>query len=331
MLPDFSTLVEANGPAVVNIAVEGMMQASAEDEGPEQGNGPLGRFFRRYPSPPPRGGLVRGMGSGFIVSPDGVILTNAHVVAEANTVMVRLNDKREFRAKVVGVDRLSDVAVIRIDATGLPTVAIGDPQILKVGEWVLAIGSPYGFENTVTAGIISAKSRSLADESYVPYLQTDVAVNPGNSGGPLFNLRGEVIGMNSQIYSTTGGFMGLSFAIPIDIAVKVKDELLKHGKVTRGRLGVSVQDLTPQLAGALGIRDRRSGAVVAAVDPRGPAAKAGLQRGDVIVGIEGREISSSAELPARVADMKPGTSTTLDIIREGRPVRIQVPVAARPD
>lgn len=324
-LPDFSALVERNGPAVVNISVTGTVR-TGRGGGVTRGD-PMLEFFRRFQGREgPRSPVVRGMGSGFIVSSDGVVLTNAHVVAEAKEVMVRLTDKREFRAKVIGVDRQSDVAVLRIDATGLPAVSLGDVRAVKVGEWVLAIGSPYGFENTVTAGIVSAKARSLPDESFVPFLQTDVAVNPGNSGGPLFNLRGDVIGINSQIFSTTGGFMGLSFAIPIDVAIKVKDELVRYGKVTRGRLGVAIQDLTPEIAATWGLRSAK-GALVTGVEPAGPAQRAGIRPGDVIVALNGEEVLSATELPAKIADLKPGTRATVRVARGGRSQELTVAVA----
>jgi serine protease Do len=320
---DFSGIVERYGPAVVNISVVGKAERTPTADA-EQGQGdddsdPFSQLFpdfgqRRFrPGPAP---LMHGLGSGFIVSPDGLILTNAHVVAGAQEVTVKLTDRREFKAKVLGFDKQSDIAVIRIPATNLPTVRIGDPSKVKVGEPVLAIGSPYGFENTATAGIISATSRALPDETYVPFIQTDVAVNPGNSGGPLFNLKGEVIGINSQIYSRTGGYQGLSFSIPIDVATRVQQQLVAHGKVTRGRLGVSVQDVTQALANSFGLKTV-AGALVGSVDKGSPADKAGLQSGDVIVGINGKKIDRSSDLPAQVATMTPGTTTKLDVIRGG--------------
>ncbi|MCZ8106013.1 MAG: Do family serine endopeptidase, partial [Burkholderiales bacterium] len=250
---------------------------------------------------------------------------NAHVVNGADEITVRLTDRREFRAKLVGLDPQTDVAVLRIDAKGLPTVRLGDPSRVKVGEPVLAIGSPYGFENTVTAGIVSAKSRSLPDDTYVPFIQTDVAVNPGNSGGPLFDARGEVIGINSQIYSRTGGFQGLSFAIPIDVASQVQAQLVEHGKVVRGRFGVSIQELDQSLARAFGLEAPR-GALVTGVEPGSPAAAAGLKTGDVIVALDGAPISRSAELPARVAGMKPGQRASLEVLRERRPQTMSIVV-----
>ena len=319
---DFSDIVSAQGPAVVNISVSGTTKTSMAM--PEfDPNGPFGEFFRRFgvPGMPGHGGGMRqmpthGLGSGFIVSSDGVILTNAHVVADADTVTVKLNDRREFKAKVVGIDKQTDVAVLRIDAKDLPTVKIGDPARARVGEWVVAIGSPFGFDNTVTAGIISAKSRTLPDEGYVPFMQTDVAVNPGNSGGPLINTSGEVIGINSQIYSRSGGYQGLSFAIPIDVAMNVEQQLIAHGKVSRGRLGIMVQEVDQGLADSFGL-DRPRGALVSSVDADSPAAKAGLEPGDVILSFNGKEIGSSSELPVLVGSSAPGSKASLEIWRKG--------------
>jgi serine protease Do len=260
---------------------------------------------------------THGQGSGFIVSADGVVLTNAHVVADAEEVTVKLTDKREFKARVVGVDKLSDVAVLRIEAKDLPTVRIGDPKNSRVGEWVVAIGSPFGFENTVTAGIVSAKSRTLPDEGYVPFLQTDVAINPGNSGGPLFNLRGEVIGINSQIYSSNGGYQGLSFAIPIDVAMKVERQLLDSGKVSRGRLGISVQDVSAEVAESFGM-DKPAGALVGAVERGSPADKAGIEPGDVVLQFAGTAIQRSGELPPLVSDVAPGSKAVVTVLRQGK-------------
>jgi serine protease Do len=265
---------------------------------------------------PPQGEQqVRGLGSGFVVKSDGLILTNAHVVDGANVVTVKLTDKREFKAKVVGTDKQSDVAVLKIDAKNLPVVKIGDPHQSKVGQWVVAIGSPYGFDNTVTSGIISAKARSLPQENYTPFIQTDVPVNPGNSGGPLFNMQGEVIGINSMIYSQTGGFQGLSFAIPIDEAMKVKDALVKTGHVSRGRLGVAVQSMNQSLASSFGM-DKPRGALVSSVDANGPAAKAGLKAGDVILAVNGLPVDDSTTLPSLIAGLKPGTKADLQIWRD---------------
>jgi serine protease Do len=316
-LPDFTEIVASQGPAVVNISVSGSTKASVTefpDLGPDS---PFQEFFRRFRIPAPEGRMpAHGQGSGFIVAPEGIVLTNAHVVADADEVLVRLTDKREFKAKVIGVDKQTDVAILRIDAKNLPTVRIGDPQKVRVGEWVVAIGSPFGFENSVTAGIVSAKSRTLADEGYVPFMQTDVAINPGNSGGPLFNSRGEVIGINSQIYSRSGGYQGLSFSIPIDVAMDVERQLLAKGKVTRGRLGVMIQDVNQELADSFGL-DSPKGALVASVEAGSPAARAGIQSGDVIVKFNGQDIARSGELPALVARTAPGSEAGISVWRKG--------------
>ncbi len=330
-IPDFSGLVETYGPAVVNISAKHVVKQTAHrsmQQLPVDPDDPFYQFFKRFYGqfPGSNGGDNGGaggqddvpsasLGSGFIVSNDGYILTNAHVVDGANVVTVKLTDKREFRAKVVGTDKQSDVAVLKINASNLPTVKIGDPNQSKVGQWVVAIGSPYGFDNTVTSGIISAKARSLPNENYTPFIQTDVPVNPGNSGGPLFNLQGQVIGINSMIYSQTGGFQGLSFAIPIDEAIRVKDELVKTGHVSRGRLGVAVQGVNQTLADSFGLQ-KPVGALVSSVDPGGPAAKAGLQAGDVILAVNGTAVNDSTDLPAQIASMKPGTKATLDVWRD---------------
>jgi serine protease Do len=328
LLPDFTGIVERNGPAVVNISVTHDVKTAAnmpQFEGLDP-NSPFFEYFRQFPGAAPHGSAPEhGQGSGFIVSPDGIILTNAHVVDAATEVTVRLTDRREFRAKVLGSDKPSDVAVLKIEATGLPTVKLGSSTNEKVGEWVLAIGSPFGFENSVTSGIVSAKSRSLPDGTYIPFIQTDVAVNPGNSGGPLFNMKGEVIGINAQIFTHSGGYQGLSFAVPIDLAVKVKDQLQQFGKVSRGRLGVTIQEVNQQLADSFGLK-APGGALVASVEESGPAAKAGIKAGDVILRLNGRAISSSAELPAQVADVKPGTNATLEISRNGATKEIEVKV-----
>jgi serine protease Do len=326
-VPDFAAIVEANKGAVVNITstmhrVRGEQQMQNPFGGDE--DNPFGEFFRRFQVPMPQV-PQQGMGSGFIVDPSGVVLTNAHVVEGADEVRVKLPDKREFKGKVAGIDHATDVAVVKIDAKALPAVKIGDPSKLRVGEWVLAIGSPFGFENTVTAGIVSGTSRSLPEGSYVPFIQTDAAVNPGNSGGPLFNLKGEVIGINSQIYSRTGGYMGLAFAIPIDVAAHVKDELLAHGKVERGRIGVGIQDVNASLAQSFGL-ERPQGALVAQVESGGPAEKAGIKAGDVILSYNGRALSGSNELPPLVAATKPGSKAAVEVWRDGRKQTLAVTV-----
>jgi serine protease Do len=273
---------------------------------------------------------MRGVGSGFIVQSDGVILTNAHVVEGADEVRVKLTDRREFKGKVQGIDHVTDVAVVKIDAKGLSTVKIGDPSKIRVGEWVLAIGSPFGFENSVTAGIVSATSRSLPEGTYVPFIQTDAAVNPGNSGGPLFNLKGEVIGINSQIYSGTGGYMGLAFAIPIDVASNVEDQLLKNGKVERGRIGVAIQEVNASLAKSFGL-DKPQGALVSSVEPRGPADKAGVKPGDVILSFNGKPVDTSTRLPVLVAETKPGTKARIEVWRDGKKLSLDVTIGEMPN
>jgi len=329
-LPDFTELVSSQGPAVVNISTTQRVRASAP-EMPFKPGDPMFEFFRRFGVPAPEGRQAprQGVGSGFIVTPDGYILTNAHVVADAAEVTVRTTDKREFRAKVIGADRRTDVALVKIDAGNLPAVKIGDTSRLKVGEWVAAIGSPFGLENTVTAGIVSAKSRALPSEGYVPFIQTDVAINPGNSGGPLFNMTGEVVGINSQIYSRTGGYMGLSFAIPIDVAMKIKDDLLEHGKVQRGRLGVTIQPVTGDLADSFGL-DKARGALVSAVEPGGPAEKAGVRAGDIILAAGGRNVAESIDLPRIIAETRPGTAVTLQLWRKGQARDVTATIADWP-
>ena len=328
-LPDFSEIVARQGAAVVNISVAGTIKtgfARLPNMQKADPNDPFSEFFRRFQMPLPRGDVpTQGQGSGFIVSADGMVLTNAHVVADAEEVIVKLIDKREFKAKVIGLDKPSDVAVLKIDAKNLPVVRIGDPKMSRVGEWVIAIGSPFGFENSVTAGIISAQSRSLPAEGYVPFLQTDVAINPGNSGGPLFNLNGEVIGINSQIYSQSGGYQGLSFAIPIDVAMKVERQLVDHGKVSRGRLGVVIQEVNQQLADSFGL-DKAAGALVNSVEKNSPADQAGLEPGDVILKFNGNKIDRSSDLPALVADVTPGSKTTVQIWRKNNAKDITVSV-----
>src|SRR5512139_1421271 len=331
---DVADLVEKQGPAVVNISTtkmvkhgaEGMPFAIPDDEDMQE-------FFRRFFPGGPRGPMreipARGAGSGFIVSSDGYILTNAHVVKGADQVEVKLIDKRKFSAKVVGADSRTDVAVIRITASNLPTVKLGDPDKLRVGEAVVAIGSPFGFENSVTAGIVSAKGRSLPSESYVPYIQTDVPINPGNSGGPLFNMKGEVVGINSQIYSRSGGYQGVSFAIPIDVAMAVAEQLKIAGKVSRGWLGVVIQEVTADLADSFGL-DRPRGALVSQVQADSPAAKAGLQAADVILQFNGKTVENSGDLPRMVGMAKPGAKIPLQVWRRGKLQSLSVVVGELP-
>lgn len=331
-LPDFAGLAEHYGPAVVNVAVVGKRQQVDLPEGMSP-NDPFFEFFRRFGQPGPRGNgnapQARGEGSGFIVSADGYILTNAHVVENADEVTIRTTDRREYTAKVVGVDAQTDVAVLKIEAKNLPTVRLGDPSKLRPGEWVVAIGSPFGFENSVTAGIVSATSRAMPGGNYTPFIQTDVAVNPGNSGGPLFNLDGEVVGINSQIYSRTGGYMGVSFAIPIDVANGVKDQLIRTGRVARSRIGVSIQDVNAQLAESFGL-DRPRGALVGMVEDDSPGERGGIKAGDVILTVDGQTVETSSQVPVMIAGKKPGTPVAIEVWRNGsakelsvRPVEIQ--------
>jgi serine protease Do len=329
-LPDFADLAEKQGPAVVNISTTStargpqVLPPGAEDD-------PFFDFFRRFGPPQPREYEARSLGSGFIISQDGVILTNAHVVEAADEITVRLTDKREYKAKVIGTDKRTDVAVLKIDPTAaLPIVTIGDPNKLRVGEWVVAIGSPFGFENTVTAGIVSAKGRSLPQENFVPFLQTDVAINPGNSGGPLFNLRGEVVGINSMIFSRTGGFMGVSFAIPIDVVVDVAKQLQATGRVSRGRIGVVIQEVTKELAESFGL-PKATGALVNSVEKGGAAEKAGIQASDVILKFDNKEIGSSNELPRIVAATRPGAKVNVQVWRKGERKDLQVTVGETPE
>jgi serine protease Do len=327
-LPDFTELVEKQGPAVVNVSTTSAARGGPQSPVPE--DDPFYDFFRRFGPPQPRDYEARSLGSGFIISADGYILTNAHVVEAAEDITVKLNDKREFKAKVIGADKRTDVAVIKIEASGLPAVKIGDPERLKVGEWVLAIGSPFGFESTVTAGIVSAKGRSLPQENYVPFIQTDVAINPGNSGGPLFNLKGEVVGINSQIYSRTGGFMGLSFAIPIDVAMDITHQLRTAGRVSRGRIGVVIQEVTKELAESFGL-PKAAGALVNSVEKGGSADKAGLEPSDVILKFDGKTVNSSADLPRMVAQTRPGSKVTMQIWRKGAAKDVTVTVGEMPE
>ena len=326
-LPDFTQIVSRNGPAVVNIRVVGSAKTAVQGRGmPEMDeDDPFFEFFRRFQGPQnPRAQRDRpvfGAGSGFIISPDGVILTNAHVVRDAKEVTVKLTDRREFRARVLGSDPKTDVAVLKIDAKNLTVVPVGRSSDLKVGEWVLAIGSPFGLESSVTAGVVSAKGRSLGDESQVPFIQTDVAVNPGNSGGPLFNTRGEVVGLNSQIYSQTGGYMGLSFAIPIDVAFRIKDQIVATGKVQHAKLGVTVQEVNQGFADSFKL-ESPEGALVANVEKGGAADKAGIRSGDVIRKVNGQPIVQSGDLPAMISLAKPGDIASMEVWREGKVVRI---------
>ncbi len=319
-LPDFASIVQQYGPAVVNITVSGMRKTGLEDaQGDDDEDNPFNQFFRGMPfrfGPAPSEVPVRGEGSGFIVASDGVVLTNAHVVKDASEVTVKLTDRREFRAKVLGVDPATDIAVLKIDAKNLPVVRLGDPAASRVGDWVVAIGSPFGFENSVSAGIVSAKGRTLPGDAYVPFIQTDVAVNPGNSGGPLFNLAGEVIGINSQIYSRSGGYQGLSFAIPINVAMRVRDQIVATGRVAHARLGVGVQEMNQALADSFGLK-RAEGALVSSVQPGSAAEQAGVQPGDVIVKYDGKPVGGAGELSALVGQATPGDKVKLQILRKG--------------
>jgi serine protease Do len=325
-LPDFTQLVAESGAAVVNISVTEKAQRPGLGEPGEGGEDPLSQFFHHNMPNPERAPPSHGIGSGFIVSPDGYVLTNAHVVSDASEVTVKLTDRREFAAKVIGVDKRSDVALIKIAATGLPFVHFGDPSRVKPGQWAIAIGSPFGFENSVTAGVVSATGRTLPDDtnsSYVPFIQTDAAVNPGNSGGPLFNVDGQVIGINSQIYSRTGGYMGMSFAIPIDVALSVKDQLLKNGKVNRSRIGVAVQDLGQPLALSFGLTTPH-GALVSAVEPSSPGERAGLKPGDIITSVNGRNIDHSWDLPAVISQLTPGSEAKLGVWHDRKATEVTV-------
>ena len=341
-LPDFTELAEKHGAEVVNISVTQIVRADVVGmpfpgmQGDEQ----MQEFFKRFgiplmPGMPGQGGLPQpdyksqSLGSGFIISSDGYILTNAHVVNEADEVIVKLSDKREFKAKIIGADKRTDVALVKIEATGLPKVTVGDPAKLKVGEWVAAIGSPFGLENTMTAGIVSAKGRALPQENFVPFIQTDVAINPGNSGGPLFNLAGEVVGINSQIYSRSGGSMGLSFSIPIDVAIEVSNQLKATGKITRGWLGIAIQELTKDLAESFGMKNT-NGALVAGVEKNGPADKGGLEAGDVITKFDGKTIMASADLPRAVGASKPGKVAAVEILRKGSAKTLNIGVGEMP-
>jgi len=330
-LPGFTDLVKATSAAVVNISTTQKVHAGLPElpegmEMPEFPEGsPFGELFKYFfnQEGEPEYRDAQSLGSGFIISQDGYVLTNYHVVKDADEIIVRLSDRRELRGEVIGLDQRSDIALLKIDATNLPVVEIGESASLEVGEWVLAIGSPFGFDHSATAGIVSAKGRSLPSENYVPFIQTDVAINPGNSGGPLFNQEGKVVGVNSQIYSRTGGYMGLSFAIPIEVAMDVADQLKTKGRVSRGWLGVLIQDVTLDLAESFGMKQPR-GALVAKVLPDSPAQAAGMRVGDVIVGFNGREVINSANLPPIVGSSKVGVKIPVDVIRDGRKQHIEV-------
>jgi len=337
-LPDFTDLVDQVGPSVVNIrTVERVAQRGGNGEMDEE----MQEFFRRFFGQPAPGGprqqgprssrpqpqeeeRPRGVGSGFILTPDGYVMTNAHVVEDASEVLVTLPDKREFKAKIVGADKRTDVAVVKIEATGLPAVKVGDISRLRVGEWVMAIGSPFGLENTVTAGIVSAKQRDTGD--YLPFIQTDVAINPGNSGGPLINMRGEVVGINSQIYSRSGGFMGISFSIPIDEAIRVSDQLRTSGRVSRGRIGVQIDQVTKDVAESIGL-GKAQGALVRGVEAGSPGEKGGVEPGDIILKFDGHAIEKPSDLPRLVGNTKPGTKSTLTVFRRGANKDLTVTVA----
>lgn len=336
-LPDFTVLAEQQGPTVVNISITQVMHHNAQMPFPGMPNDPgLQEFFKRFgipgmpgmPGAPGQGGQEyksQSLGSGFIISSDGYILTNAHVVNAADEVLVKLSDKREFKAKIIGADKRTDVALIKIEATGLPAVNIGNPSKLKVGEWVAAIGSPFGLENTMTAGIVSAKARALPQENYVPFIQTDVAINPGNSGGPLFNLAGEVVGINSQIYSRSGGSVGLSFSIPIDVAINISKQLRSTGKITRGWLGVAIQEVTKELAESFGMKSA-TGALIAGVEKGSPAEKGGLEAGDVITKFDDKSVVTSSDLPRIVGATDPKKHVNVEVLRKGRIKNLRIKV-----
>ncbi len=335
-LPDFTDLVKRNGPAVVNISTTQKVRRRHPAlppgmEIPDLEGTPFGEWLKRFFGEEGQEFQARSLGSGFVISPDGYILTNYHVIKGADRIIVRLSDRRELDAKVVGKDERTDIALLKVESDRpLPTVRIGSSADLEVGEWVLAIGSPFGFDHSATAGIVSAKGRSLPSENYVPFIQTDVAINPGNSGGPLFNMDGEVVGINSQIYSRTGGYMGLSFAIPIDIAMEVVEQLRTKGKVTRGWLGVLIQDVDRDLAESFGL-DRPEGALIAKVLPDSPAAKAGLRVGDIIVEYDGHPVPDSGSLPPLVGRTPVGKRVKVRIVRNGRPRTVTVRVGELPE
>ncbi len=339
-LPDFTELAEKHGAEVVNISVTQNVRADANPFPGMEGDEQMQEFFKRFAIPgfpglpgqgsPQQDYKSQSLGSGFIISSDGYILTNAHVISEAYEVIVKLADKREFKAKIVGADKRTDVALVKIEATGLPKISVGDPAKLKVGEWVAAIGSPFGLENTMTAGIVSAKGRALPQENFVPFIQTDVAINPGNSGGPLFNLAGEVVGINSQIYSRSGGSMGLSFSIPIDVAIDISNQLKTSGKITRGWLGIAIQEITKDLADSFGMKNT-NGALVVGVEKNAPADKGGLLAGDVIIKFDNKVIASSSDLPRAVGGTKPGKIAAVEILRKGTPKTLNIGVGAMPN
>ncbi len=331
-LPDFTVLVEQNSAAVVNVSTVQRPGSGSHFDIPDER---LDEFFRRFFGPGNRGPFPpsRSLGSGFIISPDGYVLTNNHVVEDAEEILVRMNDRRELEAQLVGADPRSDLALLKVEAKDLPTVKLGNSAGLKVGEWVLAIGSPFGFDYSVTAGIVSAKGRSLPNENnenYVPFIQTDVAINPGNSGGPLFNLDGEVVGINSQIYTRSGGFMGVSFAIPIDVALDVVEQLKAHGQVSRGWLGVVIQDVSRELAEGFGL-DKPAGALISRVSNDSPAAAAGLKEGDIIVEFNGNAIDLSADLPHVVGRTRAGTKAKVVVVRDGERLTLEVTVGELPE
>lgn len=338
LLPDFAELVAKEGGSVVNIQAykePSMPTVEGAPDNVQQGDDPFYEFFKRLiPNQPDlpneEGDDDSNFGSGVIISADGYILTNAHVVKGLNSIKVTLNDKREYTAKLIGADEKSDIALLKIDANDLPVAKMGNPKELKSGEWVAAIGAPFGFDNSITAGIVSAKGRSLPYESYTPFIQTDVAINPGNSGGPLFNLNGQVVGINSQIYSRSGGFMGISFAIPIDVAMNVADQLKANGKVQRGQLGVVIQEVSFDLSKSFGL-DKPVGALVAKVLPDGPAAQGGIQVGDIIHSVNGEIIRSSSDLPMAIGGLAPGKKAVLGIWRKGKEVEVSVVLSALDD
>lgn len=329
-LPDFTNLVATEGPAVVNINTVQTIKGRDEIVPKGMENDPLLEYFRHFAPPQPRDYQANSLGSGFIVSPDGYILTNAHVVAKADEVTVTLTDKREYKARLVGADARTDIALLKIDATNLPVVTFGSPEALKAGEWVVAIGSPFGFENSVSAGVVSATNRRLPSENFVPFIQTDVAINPGNSGGPLFNLKGQVVGINSQIYSRSGGFMGISFAIPIDTAMKVVEQLKLTGRVSRGRLGVTIQELTKQLAESFAMTTTQ-GALITSVEKGASADKAGIKAGDIILQVGSEKVNLASDLPRIIGETQPGSQLSLKIWHQGKNQTVVVIVGENKD